>query len=116
MHEMSLTREALDAVIEVGENEHASKILSVQFSIGEGRDVIEPLFCKLFHYLAKDSIAQDSKLYVNHVPMRLACRSCGCVYPADQRKQDSWPCPDCTKKDYQLFSGMEFAIDKIEIE
>lgn len=115
MHEMSLTRDAVKVVLESSQQAHARKVKSVQFTIGEGRDVVEPLFCKYFQYLARDTIAQDAQIVVNHTPLQLRCRECGCVYPVDARVESTWPCPGCGKMDYELHSGMEFTIDKIEV-
>lgn len=117
MHEMSLTRVALEAVLESFEQAQAQaqRIQTIDFSIGEARDVIVPLFEKYFHYLAKDTVAADANIVITTIPLRLACRDCGYVYPANQRQRDSWQCPQCGKLNYELYSGMEFTIDRIEV-
>lgn len=114
MHEMSLTRNAIEVVLRSAEQADVRKVKTVHVSIGDGRDVIEPLFEKYFHYLARGTIAEDAEIAIRQVPLMLGCRACGCVYPVDQRNQGTWPCPDCGKKDYELVSGMEFSIDSID--
>ena len=59
---------------------------------------------------AKEADAREVR-----VPSTVTCRACGCTHPADIHSDASFACPQCGKTDYELHTGMEFSIDKIEV-
>ena len=116
MHELGLTRDAVEMVIESSEAASANKVLSAYFTVGSGRDVFEPLFRRVFEQLTKKTIAEGCELVINRVPLTARCKACGLPYPVDPSDEATWSCPECCARDYVYHAGMEFTLDRVEIE
>ncbi|MEE8717338.1 MAG: hydrogenase maturation nickel metallochaperone HypA [Coriobacteriales bacterium] len=117
MHEMSLVREIVDAVLEECSEAGVTKVDTVRLTIGELHDVVEEYIPGLFRYLARGTVASDAEVVIDRVPARLSCGRCGEVFRADPRNPRGWECPAChADGGFKLRSGMEFAIDSIEVE
>jgi hydrogenase nickel incorporation protein HypA/HybF len=118
MHEMALMRNVVDMVLQECERDKdITKVVAVRLTIGEMRDVIDEYVPSMFRFLARDTIAEDAQVSINHIPMRVRCLGCGDIFHIDMRDQSTWSCPRCgAYQNYRLFSGNEFRIDKIEVE
>ncbi len=117
MHEMSMVRVAVKAVLAECEGKGVTRVRSVHFAIGEMRDVVESYVPDLFRYLARGTVAADAQVIIERIPMRVRCRECGEIFAIDSRDSSSWRCPRCgAYQNYTLFSGSEFRIDSIEVE
>ena len=115
MHEMALARDVLNTVVGAAEGSGAKEVRTVYMTIGSGRDIVNDLFEGLFSHLARGTVAEKAALAVTRVPIRVRCRRCGEVYPLNVYDAKTWDCPACAQKDYALYSGMEFRIDRIEV-
>lgn len=115
MHELSLTRDAVDLVVQAAQEAGAQRVQAVYFTVGEGRDIVAPLFKQYFAYLAKDGVAEGAELHIEALPLMMRCRVCGHIYAIDVMDRVTWNCPDCGACDYAVHTGMEFTIDRIEI-
>ena len=115
MHEMSLVGSVVSIVTEEAEAAGAAKVTKGHIVLGEGRDIVEDLFESLFQFLARGTVAEGARVVLHTRPYMVRCNACGNEFhliPIDKR---TWTCPECGKyKDYQLVSGMEFYISKIE--
>lgn len=114
MHELGYTKDILRTVVEAAELSHAHEVRSVYLNIGEIRDIVDELFCNCFTYLARDTIARDSKVVIDRIPLTMACRQCGEVFRADVYA-GKVHCPSCGASDFEVRTGMEFSIDHIEV-
>ena len=113
MHEMSMVRVAVRAVLEECEGKDVGRVTAVNFSIGEMRDVVEAYVPDLFRYLARGTVAEDAQVNIARIPMRVRCRDCGEIFALG----DERACPRCgTQRRYALFSVSELRIDSIEVE
>ena len=115
MHEMAMTRDVVDLVVERAEAEGATAVRTVSLTIGYARDIVEDLFERCFAWMARGTVAERAELAITRVPFTVRCRECGHVYHLDVRERGTWPCPGCGACDYELNSGMEFLVDGIEI-
>lgn len=115
MHEMALARDVLNTVVGAAQNSGAREVRTVHMTIGSGRDIVNDLFEGLFQHLARGTVAEKAELAVTRVPIRVRCKRCGEVYPFNVYDAKTWDCPACSQKDYALYSGMEFRIDRIEV-
>lgn len=115
MHEMAMTRDVVDLVVERAEAEGAAAVRTVSLTIGYARDIVEDLFERCFAYLARGTVAAHAELAITRVPFTVRCQECGRVYHLDVHDSSTWPCPVCGERDYVLNSGMEFFVDDIEI-
>lgn len=113
MHEMALTREVVETVLEVAEEADAAKVTSVTLTIGCCRDIVEDWFVGLFAHLVKGTMAEGAELVINRTPYKARCNQCGDVYSLEVFDESTWPCPSCNVKNYTVVSGREFRIDHI---
>lgn len=115
MHEMSLVRSVVSIVKEEAEAAGAAKVNRVHIVLGEGRDIVLDYFESLFRFLARGTVAENAGIEIHTVPLMARCNVCNAEFhlvPIDKR---TWTCPACGAfRDYQLTSGMEFYISKIE--
>lgn len=117
MHEMSMVRVVVEAVLEECEGKDVKRVKAINLRIGEMRDVIEAYVPDLFRFLARGTIAEEAEVRIERIPMRVRCRECGEIWRLNSRDESTWTCPRCgTYKHYTLFSGSEFIIDSIEVE
>lgn len=117
MHEMSLMRNVVDVVLSECTSPEIGAVRSVHLTIGELRDVVDQYVPGLFRYLARGTVAEHAEVIIEHTPITVRCNGCGDIFPIDVRDEQTWVCPRChERQNYQLFSGSEFRIDRIEVE
>lgn len=117
MHEMSLIRPVVDLVLQECKGKDVAAVRSVHLSVGVMRDVIEDYMEGLFQYLARGTVAEHAKLAITRIPLIVICNECGTPFPLDTRDEATQVCPCChVAKNYRLYSGNEFRVDRIEIE
>ncbi|MBN1883574.1 MAG: hydrogenase maturation nickel metallochaperone HypA [Deltaproteobacteria bacterium] len=114
MHELPVTEEILKIALNHGEKNGAHKIVRIYLSIGELTDLIDEWVQRYFDYLAKDSMAQDAKLIIERIPIRVLCDECGETFEVDKKIMD-FACPACGERSAKLLSGREFTVKSIEI-
>lgn len=115
MHEMALTRNAVDMVLQAAEEAGAERVTSVRITIGYCRDIVEDWFVDLFAHLTQGTIAEDAELILIRTPFMARCRRCGGTYHLEAFDRSTWSCPQCAVEDYDAISGFEFDIDDIGI-
>lgn len=115
MHELALTKDIVETVVQLSNEADATTVKSVSLTVGEGRDIVPKLFRAFFKRFAQNTIAENADLLINRTPLRVRCNQCGRVYPVDVRNQGTWNCPSCACASHDLYSGMEFVIDRIEV-
>lgn len=115
MHEMALVRNIVEIVKDEADAAGAKEVTSVHIVLGEGRDIVVDLFEGLFQFLARDSVAENATIELEHVPYEAQCNQCGEVFHVAFNERDAPVCPKCgAERDYKLVGGMEFYISKIE--
>lgn len=115
MHEMALCTEVVDTVIGVAEEAGAVSVDGVSMVIGEMRDIIVDMFDGFFHFLARDTIAENAVVSYTTVPLLVACNQCGEIFHPDVMQKETILCPVCGVHDYTLHSGNEFLIESIDV-
>lgn len=115
MHEMALTKDIVDTVLEYVQRAEAKRVHAVYLRIGYARDVVDELLQSCFTYYARGTQAEGAQLVVWRVPVTMRCNACGCVFPINLNNRSTWVCPSCGAHDYRSNTGMEFMIDRIEV-
>lgn len=115
MHEMGVTRDLVNIVLDQAESHGATKVGVVYLQIGFARDIVDSILEECFQWMAKDTIAADAELVIERIPFTVRCNNCGTIYPLDVHNEETWECPGCSRRDYVLASGMEFRIAGIEM-
>ncbi|HZK24112.1 MAG TPA: hydrogenase maturation nickel metallochaperone HypA [Oscillospiraceae bacterium] len=115
MHEMALTGDVVDIVVNKAEAVGATEVRAVYLTIGYVRDIVEDIFERCFAYLARNTVAENAELVITRVPFTVRCNNCEHVYHLDVHDELTWICPVCNAKDYKLHTGMEFFVNNIEV-
>jgi len=113
MHEMSIVMNIVDAILEEAEKHGAKKIKSVHLKAGKLHQIIPETLQFCYKIATKDTIATDSELQIEEVPITARCRRCNKTFEA---KDFIFICPDCEVADTETISGDELTIESIEIE
>ena len=115
MHEMALCTEVVDNVLAVAQEADAVSVDRVDMVIGEMRDIVIDLFDGFFHFLARDTIAENATVSYTTVPLMVRCRLCGTTFRLDLHGEGEVLCPKCQGHDYEMVSGNEFLIESIDV-
>ncbi len=114
MHELGMMTGVFDAVRGAAEEADATKVLSVDLSVGEMTEAIDE--CLVFAYDAlaeQDPLFQGSHLNLKMVHPRSRCLECGAEYDHDRFHMF---CPECGSFATELLAGRDLTIDSVEIE
>lgn len=115
MHEMALTRDVVDIVLEEAEAAGATRVRAVYLTIGYVRDIVEDLFEQCFAWMARGTVAEHAELVITRVPLTVRCNECGRVYHIDVHDSETWACAGCGARSYRLETGMEFSVNGIDV-
>lgn len=115
MHEMALTRDVVDIVLDEAKAAGAVEVRTVYLTVGYVRDIVEDLFEQCFAYMARGTVAEHAELVLVRVPLTVRCNECGRVFHIDVHDNGTWKCSGCNARDYRLETGMEFFVNGIDI-
>jgi len=114
MHELSITQNILEIALRHGKQADASKITSLQITIGQLSSVVDDSVQFYWDMIAEDTIAQGAQLNFKRIPARLECQECGQVYSLKNNQLEG--CPACESLKVKIISGKEFQLDSIEVQ
>lgn len=109
MHELSITQSILDQALAEAKKHHAQKIKKIKLQIGEGTAIVPDCVQFYFNEIKKNTIAKNSILDIEVIPVKLQCPKCKKVY------QNIEVTCDC-KKGVEIISGQEMLIEYIDVE
>ena len=113
MHELSIVASLFEILEEKAKEEKAKKILSVKLKVGALSGVVPEFLETAFDIYKKDTIAAESKLEIEKVPLKIRCQRCG----AEIVKDDFvFICEKCDSMELKTLSGTELLLEKIEME
>lgn len=113
MHELSVTREIVNVLLQQAEESGAAKITGATLVVGQLSGIVAESVEMCFEVLTRDTIAAGARLTFRRVPARLRCHECGEEYePGDEL----WICPKCEKYGGELLQGRKLEIESMEIE
>jgi len=113
MHELSVTQNILDIVLNQAKAAQAKKVTKINLVIGELSGVVSDSVQFYFDFLKKDNAAEEATLEFKLVPIELRCRDCQTAFhPEDS----TWICPNCRGTGLDVIGGQESYIESIEVE
>ncbi len=112
MHELSITQNILNIVIEHAKRAGAQKVTTINLVIGELTGFVDDSIQFYFDMLSPETLAVGAKLVIRRVPAQVRCRACGEVFALQGHK---WVCPKCSALGGEIVSGREFSIESIEV-
>ena len=115
MHELAVTKSILNLALDQTARNGGTEILSIHLVIGELRNLEENWIQRYFDYIARGTLAQGATIKVTKTPVLFACQSCGGSFSPDLRIDQRVVCPHCGSFEYDLVSGRELTLEKIEV-
>jgi hydrogenase nickel incorporation protein HypA/HybF len=118
MHELPIIQSLVKTVLTASEANHASKVVSVDLTIGEMRDLIEDLVQNYFTYCTKNTIASEAVLNIKRLPLILRCKECGNTEELTKSEflnRAKVVCADCSGTKLSMVQGQEFIIENIGV-
>lgn len=112
MHELSVCQALIGQVEDIARQHCATAIRSVNVRIGPLSGVQAELLAQAFPLASAGTVAQDSRLVLERLPIRVRCESCGAETAAEPNKL---VCGECGDWHTQLVSGDEMLLDSVEL-
>ena len=113
MHELAVTQNILDIVLNEAKTAQANKITKINLVIGELSVIVSDCVQFYFDFLKKGNAAEAATIDFRLVPAELRCRDC----QTDFNPQDSaWVCPNCQSTSLEVLSGRDCYIETMEVE
>jgi len=100
MHELSIVASLFELLEEKAKEKKAKKIVSVKLKVGALSGVVPEFLETAFDIYKKDTIASESKLKIEEVPLKIRCQQCGTE----------------NSRELKTLSGTELLLEKIEME
>ena len=112
MHELSITQNILNIVLEHAKRAGAEKVTAINLVVGELTGFVDDSIQFYFDMLSPDTIAAGAKLSIRRIPAEIRCRNCGEVFGLHDH---SWACPKCSAPGGEILCGREFSVESIEV-
>ena len=113
MHELAVTKGLLKICLEEGEKHKIKKIRKINIKVGELTDLLPACIEYYFNIVSKDTIAENTKINVEKIPVVIKCNECG--YSGVLGK-NNYVCPKCKGIVYEITKGKEFYLDTMEVD
>lgn len=112
MHELTITQNVLDIVLEHAQEAGAAKVSRIDLVIGEMTGVVEDCVRFYMGVIAKGTAAEEAELVVRQVPITARCQDCS----ADFEVRDFvWTCPCCQSTRSEVIGGKDLFVESIEV-
>jgi len=113
MHELSIISGLFDALLDKAREHKARKITLVRLRVGKLSGVVPELLESAFDMYKKDTIAEDARLEVEEVSLKIRCRACGLE---TEMGDYVFVCQACGSSDLEILQGTELFLERIELE
>jgi len=113
MHELPVTEQLLNIVLEHANQADAERVLKINVVIGDLTHFNGESIQFYLDILSKGTKAERASLLISRVPARVRCKSCGNEFTP---KETDWVCPRCSGFIDEVISGRECYVESIEVE
>ena len=113
MHELTITQNMLDLVLEQAEKAEAKEVGKINLVIGEMTGVVKECVQFYFDFLSQGTLAEGASLSFIMTPTKARCRVCNKLF---ELKEFDWACPYCGGKEMEIVTGKELFVESIEVE
>lgn len=120
MHELSMADAIVKTIIDSAEKNQAEKVLEATIELGKLTMLNPEQLRFLLDVLIEDTILEDSKIYLEEIPVEIECNSCDYKGLINVDDSDHYliivKCPECDGRDLKIISGQECNVKTIKIE
>jgi hydrogenase nickel incorporation protein HypA/HybF len=113
MHELSVCQALIDQVARVARDNGGGRVLSITVSIGPLAGVEPKLLEHAYPLAAAGTVAEDARLVIESVAVRVRCRKCKAETPALPNRL---LCGACNDWQVDVVAGEEMLLQRVEIE
>jgi hydrogenase nickel incorporation protein HypA/HybF len=112
VHELAITQNILDIVLDEAKKAQADKVTRINLVIGELTGIVSDSVLFYFDFLKKGNAAEEATIDFRLVPVELRCRDCQTNFSP---KDSAWVCPNCQSTNFDLITGRECYVESIEV-
>ena len=112
MHETMIAESILTQISEEAIKQNA-KPVSAKISCGKLNTINEDVLCFAFDAIAKNTICENMKLYVEQKPLMAICKDCKNSFAVDF---SNIKCPDCESENLEIMPDAPLLLEEIEFE
>lgn len=107
----------MDIVVKHAQIAQAKEVISVKLRVGKLRDIVEDMMEKCFRYVARGTVAENSRLEIEKVPLIICCNECKTTLLLELHTGQTAKtvCSKCGKSDFKIVQGNELYVEDIEI-
>jgi hydrogenase nickel incorporation protein HypA/HybF len=113
MHELAVCQALIGQVERVARDNAAQRVLSITLAIGPLSGVEPKLLEHAYPLAAAGTIAQDARLVIETVAVKVRCRKCHAETPALANRL---LCGSCSEWQVDVIAGEEMLLQRVEIE
>ncbi|MEC6813810.1 hydrogenase maturation nickel metallochaperone HypA [Photobacterium toruni] len=113
MHELSLSINTVDTVVDQAKKQGFKRVTSVTLAIGTLSCIEHQALATGFEFASRGTIAQDAQLKIESIAARVWCLDCLQYVEIPERGVS---CPRCDSYQLKVETGEELMIKNIEVE
>ena len=113
MHELSVMMSILDVVNKHAKMNNVKKVQKIYLKVGELADIEDKWMQHYFEYASKNSLAEDAKLEITRIPVKMKCDDCSAEFEPNM-KEEKIICPVCESKKHTLIEGTGYYVTDME--
>lgn len=112
MHELSICQSLLKQVSSIAAEHNASVVENIYLQVGPLSGVEPELLKSVFPFASADTVAEQAKLIISSMPVRVRCRSC---FAESEASINSLVCGRCGDWKTELLAGDELLLERVEM-
>jgi hydrogenase nickel incorporation protein HypA/HybF len=113
VHELSLVASVFDILEEKAREHGAARVTKVVLKVGVMSGVVPDLLESAFDTYKKGTLAEEARLEIVRVPVKLRCPDCG---GETAREDTDFSCAACNSRRVEIVAGRELVVETIELE
>lgn len=113
MHELRIAEDLSAIVLETAGRASLNKVTGVNISFGQLIQIVPDIFESAFRECVRGTIAGNSELVLEIVPVKMRCTNCGNDFKVEE---NVFKCNKCGSVDLTILQGKELFIKSIEGE
>jgi hydrogenase nickel incorporation protein HypA/HybF len=113
MHEMSIAQDMMRIVEEQRGAHGFERVRTIRIRAGALSNIVPEALRFAFEAIRGGTCAEGAELEIDREPLRLTCRQCGHITPAERGPKG---CESCGSTDVHIEGSTEFEIVSLEVD